>query len=228
MKYSQEKAMELKGSTINFLGDSITEGFSLENASERFTDLIFRQEGLKEARNYGLCGTRIARQQHPDPAGSSFDLDFCQRFRQMARPADAVVVFGGTNDYGHGDAPLGTFADRTPDTFYGACHFLMDGLKSDYPDKPIVFLTPLHRLNEEDPRGDWGKAVPQGCLRVYRDIILETALYHAIPVLDLYAVSGINPENREQREKLMPDGLHPNATGHRILARKIAAFLRLV
>ena len=37
----------------------------------------------KEARNYGLCGTRIARQQNPDPAGSSFDLDFCQRFRQI-------------------------------------------------------------------------------------------------------------------------------------------------
>ena len=220
--------MKLKGSTINFLGDSITEGFSLENASERFTDLILQWEGLREARNYGLCGTRIARQQHPDPAGSSFDLDFCQRYPRMERPADAVVVFGGTNDYGHGDAPLGSFSDRTPDTFYGACHFLMNGLKSDYPDKPIVFITPLHRLNEEDPRGDWGKAVPQGCLRVYRDIILETALYHAIPVLDLYAVSGINPENPVQRETLMPDGLHPNALGHQILARKIAAFLRQV
>ena len=69
--------MELKGSVINFLGDSITEGFSLNDPQDRFPDLIARQEGLKEARNYGLCGTRIARQQHPDPQGSTFDLDFC-------------------------------------------------------------------------------------------------------------------------------------------------------
>lgn len=220
--------MKLKDSIINFLGDSITEGFSLASVSDRFTDVIFREEGLSQARNYGLCGTRIARQQHPDPAGSSFDLDFCLRCGQMEQPADAVVVFGGTNDYGHGDAPLGSFSDRTPDTFTGACHYLMNKLQELYPDKPVIFLTPLHRLNEEDPRGDWGKANPQGALRVYREIILETALYHAIPVLDLYAVSGMNPENAVQREKLMPDGLHPNALGHQILARKIAAFLRQV
>ena len=220
--------MELRNSTINFLGDSITEGFSLAQVSDRFTDLILRQESLREARNYGLCGTRIARQQHPDPNGSSFDLDFCLRCRQMNPQADAVVVFGGTNDYGHGDAPLGAFSDRTPDTFYGACHYLMDSLKEMYPVQPIVFLTPLHRLNEDDPRGDSGKTTLQGSLRVYRDILLETALYHGIPVLDLYAVSGINPENSAQREALMPDGLHPNAAGHQILARKISSFLKQV
>ena len=220
--------MRLQDSVINFLGDSITEGFGLERVTDRFTDLILREEGLKEARNYGLCGTRIARQRHPDPAGSTFDLDFCLRYPQMDKNADAVVVFGGTNDFGHGDAPLGRAGDRTPDSFYGACQCLMNGLQAAYPVQPIVILTPLHRLNEDDPRGDSDKPTLQGPLRVYRDILLETALRCALPVLDLYAVSGMNPENPVQRAALMPDGLHPNAAGHRILARKIAAFLRQV
>ena len=45
---------------------------------------------------------------------------------------DTVFVFGGTNDYGHGDAPIGGFTDRTPDTFYGACHYLFSGLIKKY------------------------------------------------------------------------------------------------
>ena len=218
--------MKLNGARINFLGDSITEGFSLVHPeTERFPDLIATCEGLT-ARNYGLCGTRIARQQRPTPGCPTFDLDFCQRAREMDQDADAVVVFGGTNDYGHGDAPLGCFSDRTPDTFYGACHTLMIYLQSAYPVQPILFITPLHRLNEDDISGDSGKPHGQGPLRVYRDILLETALSHGLPVLDLYSESGIDPENPVQREQLMPDGLHPNALGHRILARKITARLK--
>lgn len=53
---------------------------------------------------------------------------FCGRLDEMDKNADAVVVFGGTNDYGHGDAPFGLFTDRTDETFYGACHTLMSEL----------------------------------------------------------------------------------------------------
>ena len=43
----------------------------------------------------------------------------------------------GTNDFGHGDAPLGSFSDRTPYTFYGACHLLMESLINKYPASTI-------------------------------------------------------------------------------------------
>ena len=46
--------------------------------------------------------------------------------------ADGVVVFGGTDDFGHGDAPIGTPSDRTYDTFYGACHVLFSKLIEKY------------------------------------------------------------------------------------------------
>jgi len=142
----------------------------------------------------------------------------------MDDDADVVVVFGGTNDYGHGDAPLGCFDDRTPDTFYGACHYLFSGLIKKYLGKPIVIMTPLHRCNERNipdikMPGDYGD------LRTYINIIREVAEYYSLPVLDLFATSGLQPEIKEIKEKYIPDGLHHNDDGNVIIAHKLRLFL---
>ncbi|MBE5768059.1 MAG: SGNH/GDSL hydrolase family protein [Clostridiales bacterium] len=215
--------MKLEGAVINFLGDSITQACGASCEEKGYVAVLEKQFGLKKANNYGIGGTRFAKQTTPS-IFEVFDLDFCQRMEEMDESADAVVVFGGTNDFGHGDAPLGVPTDRTPDTFWGACHYLMDNLLTRYPGKPIVFITPLHRFNENDPKGD-GKKFSVAPLSVYRDIIMEVAQYYAIPVLDLYATSGMQPSNEACRNLLMPDGLHPSDAGHAILARKIGNYL---
>ena len=209
--------MELKGAKINFLGDSITAG-SCVTEEERFSDLMATRFGVI-SRNYGLGGTRIARQQKPSEC-EWFDLDFNQRMEDMDPDADVVVVFGGTNDCGHGDAPFGDMADRTVDTFYGAMHTLCRKLVEKYPDALIVFMTPLHRLNEE------GYAPGRRDLRSYVQAIREVCEYYSLPVLDLYATYGVNPEIPVMMERFMPDGLHPNAAGHRLLTEQLGAFLR--
>ena len=216
--------MILKGATVNFLGDSITQGVGASSLETRFADVFAREFGLKTVNNYGISGTRIARQQHPETDNPLYDQDFCRRFSKMDPNADAVVVFGGTNDFGHGDAPLGTFADRTPDTFTGACHYLMNGLLEMYAGKPVVILTPLHRWNEGCPRGDV-KTEDVAPLSTYRTILLRVAESYALPVLDLYAVSGIQPTNARNRERLAPDGVHPNDAGYALLAHRIGKFL---
>lgn len=212
--------MELKGKKVNFLGDSITFGAGMQNAVENsFPALIGRHAELAAVRNYGRCGTRFARQTAPSRI-PDFDLDFCSRVAEMDPDADAIVVFGGTNDYGHGDAPFGTFADRTPDTFYGACHTLMQSLITKYPCAVIVFMTPLHRTGEDNPRFD-GKTLVD-----FVDALKEVARYYSLPVLDLYAMSGLQPNVPVIKEKFCPDGLHPNDAGHVILAERIANFLK--
>ena len=218
--------MELHGATINFLGDSITFGVGASDTENRFADVLARQFGLKKANVYGISASRIARQlvMTDEPA----DRDFCMRVDEMDTAADAVVVFGGTNDYGHGSAPLGVPTDREPDTFYGACHYLMNHLLTLYPGKPVVILTPLHRLNENNPQGDgaWRKPHSVAPLSTYRAILMEVAQWYALPVLDLYATSGIQPENPVSRERLCPDGLHPSDEGHALIARRIGQFLQ--
>lgn len=213
--------MELKGTKINFLGDSITEGAGTSSHDKMFTMLIEREYGAI-CQNYGIGGTRIARQK--TPTEEKWDRDFISRVPEMDNDADIVAVFGGTNDFGHGDAPLGTMDDRTPYTFYGALHCLYTALTEKYPDVPVVILTPLHRLNEDSPKGD-NKPAPVGTLKEYVNIIREVAEYYSLPVLDLFKESGLQPKIPVIQQKYIPDGLHPNDDGNAILAHKIARFL---
>ncbi|MBQ8620102.1 MAG: SGNH/GDSL hydrolase family protein [Clostridia bacterium] len=219
--------MELKNAVINILGDSITEGVGASSEANRYTDVFARMYGAK-VNNYGVSGSRIANQRIKTQ--ERHEAHFCMRMEEMDPSADAVVVFGGTNDYGHGDAPLGAFTDRTPDTFYGACHYLMAGLVQRYCGKPIVIMSPLHRLNEKDPAGDGRdrKLEVRAPLVRYREILMEVAAYYALPVLDLYLTSGMQPAHDLCRERLMPDGLHPSDEGHAIIAKRLGEFLRVL
>lgn len=214
--------MELKGKKINFLGDSITEGCGTDY---RFDEMLAERDGII-ARNYGIGGTRLAIKTRPSE-NPNFDRYYDSRIEEMDPDADVIVVFGGTNDFGHGDAPLGTMSDRTADTFYGAMHCTLIHLKTKYPTAEIVFITPLHRLNEDDPLGDGFK--PEGTeatLKMYVDIIREVCEYYSVPVLDLWSSSGIQPKIPAVQELYMPDGLHPCRAGHEIIASRLRALLK--
>lgn len=218
--------MKLEGAKINFLGDSITEGHGTSAVDKIFHAVLKKNAGLAEVRNYGIGGTRFALQTGTEqrPKDNWVDVNsFCERFDKMDNDADAVVVFGGTNDYGHGDAPMGTFECRTPDTFYGACHYLFSSLIKKYFGKPIVIMTPLHRSCEYRKEGYEKKGYHT--LKEYVDVIREVAEYYSLPVLDLYKESGIQPEIPEIKEAYMPDGLHPSDKGNEIIADKLQKFL---
>lgn len=216
--------MELKGKKINFLGDSITEGGAASCPENVYHQVMKRIYGLAEARNYGVGGTRIARQIQPSRC-SVHDLDFCKRATEMEKDADVVIVLGGVNDFAYGDAPIGTFSDREPDTFYGACHWLFRYLIEAYPNAVIAVCTPLHIWNEDNPMGDGNKAYHFGVLKDYEVIIREVAEYYSLPVIDLYANSGITPKVDVIRECYMPDGDHPNDKGYEKIARRIGNYL---
>ena len=219
--------MKLEGLKINFLGDSITQGVGATSPETVYHAVLKNEAKLGEVRNYGISGTRFAIQKGTQwrPKDDYVDINsFSERFETMDDNADVVVVFGGTNDYGHGDAPIGGFTDRTPDTFYGACHYLFSGLIKKYLGKEIVIMTPLHRIDEYRNNGS-GKPWGAGTLKEYVNIIREVAEYYSLPVLDLYASSGLQPEVKEIQENFIPDGLHPNDAGNAVIAKKLKAFL---
>lgn len=216
--------MELKGKTAVFLGDSITEGAGTSCEENRYYNILKRKYELKESIGYGVGGTRFAIQTKPS-VEPRYDLYFSLRADEMQNNADIVVVFGGTNDYGHGDAPLGKFSDKTPETFYGACHELFQKLICKYPESVIVIVTPLHRLDEMNPRGEGFKQTDVAPLCVYVDIIKEVARYYSLPVCDLYADSGLQPNVSVIKEKYIPDGVHPNDMGNQRIAERLGFFL---
>ena len=217
--------MELKGRRIAFLGDSITEGAGVADIPAcRFDNRIAARYGAT-ALNYGIGGSRIAHQHHASEK-PRYDMNFCGRAYDLAPDADLIVVFGGTNDYGHGDADFGTFADATPDTYCGAVRFLMRYLKQAYPRAKLVFLTPARRQGDLGPDPDpRGAGADKRALVEYADAILRIGAEEGVPVLDVYRRLGVDPNDAEQRERYTADGLHLNDAGHGKLADLLASWL---
>ncbi len=208
--------MNLQNKIITVLGDSITEGVGTSAPEHIYQNVLGRMVGAARVDNYGVSGTRFARQTgedaYPDP--------FVDRALRMPTDSDLVLVFGGTNDYGHGNAPFGEPSDRTADTFCGACHVLFRSLVERYPAARIVIMTPLQRSEGYKSCPNSGRPLVD-----YVDTIIAIAAEYALPVLDLYRTSGICPDLACQRERYMPDGLHPNDAGAHRMAERIAGFL---
>ena len=221
--------MELKGKTVDFLGDSITEGVGVYDiANCRYDNIIHRRFGLAAHYNYGIGGTRLAHQSVPSEK-PRYDLCFCGRAYNIDPNADLIVVYGGVNDYIHGDAYFGTMEDKTPATFCGAVYFLMNLLKTEYAGKDIVFMTPahMHFKGVSDslvcPRPM--KKPDAKPLQAYVDVIKARGEEFGIPVLDLFEKLPIDPNNEDDRAKYTVDGLHFNDEGQKILATTLGDFL---
>ena len=221
--------MDLQNKIIDFLGDSITEGVGVaDRENNRYDNVLKRECHLKAVYNYGIGGTRLAHQSTPSEK-PRHDLCFCGRAYDLNRSAEIIVVYGGINDFIHGDAPIGKMGDKTPATFCGAVYFLMNLLRTLYPEKTVVFMTParcnfggissLYPSNHPKKRDDALPAI------AYGNIIKETAKQFEIPVLDLYNELGIDPNDEADRLAFTADGLHFNDAGHYVLAKKLKEFL---
>ena len=222
--------MDIKGFKVNFLGDSITEGVGVADIpNNRYNNRLKTMCQLSAVNSYGISGTRFAHQTHAS-ATPRYDLSFCGRVYNMDPTADMVVVFGGTNDYIHGDAPFGQIGDTTPATFCGAVYFLMNYLRENYPGKPVIFMTPARgflrrEIDDLVPSTHATKRPGGRPLVAYVDVILETGKQFGIPVLDLYRNLGLDPHDPECFETYTMDGLHFNDAGHAIIARKLKEFI---
>lgn len=217
--------MEIKNKIISFLGDSLTEGHGVADLNNRYDNVLLCKGELKEVCNYGIGGTRLAYQKQASES-PRHDLCFCGRAGGINPESDIIVVMGGTNDYGHGQAPFGTMTDCMPDTYCGAVEYLMNYLRDAFPNALKVFMTPPRRDGDLFADSNHVKLDDAKPLKEYVDVIKCKAQEHNFPVLDLYEVLGINPNNEQDKFKYAPDGLHLNDEGHKILADCLLDFLK--
>lgn len=162
---------------------------------------------------------------------------------------DAIIIFAGTNDYMH-DTPIGKFYNetaketnfngitmvrkyRTPDlndtTFCGRINKVMSFLKNNYPDQQIVIMTPIHRAfatfkaTNVQPEESFANGLGL-YLDEYVKVLREAASVWAVPLIDLYSVSGLYPMADSQAKYFMSkktDLLHPGSLGNMRLAKTI-------
>lgn len=206
---------------INFLGDSITQGAGADCEADTYVNVVGATLGC-EVKNYGVGGTRIARQTQPSQM-SIYDQDFLMRSEEMGA-ADFLFVFGGTNDFGHGDAEFGELDSRDIYTFCGAVNTLLGNLTARYGKEKICVILPLHRVDEENVYGDGSKKKPSRLLKDYVFVLKTIAEKYGLDTMEFekeFPYSQIAPG-----QGLTTDGLHPNSHGHKIIAEKICEYLR--
>ncbi len=215
--------MDLRGKKIVFLGDSITQGAGATKKENVYLEVCAKKLGAK-AVNFGVGGTRIAPQITPS-AEAFCDEYFLLRAKKMDKDADLVVVFGGTNDFGHGDAPFGRIGDKDPATFCGAYDALIEYLMATYGKEKLIIVYPLRRRNETATNGDGSKAEGSKPLAEYHDAEKVVAEKCGLKSVDFWNDGDLNPNTPDGNENFA-DGLHPNDIGHRLLGEKLAEAIK--
>lgn len=200
------ETMKWRNKRWGTLGDSIT-------AANGYQPIVAAALEWAEVLNYGRSGC-------PMTAGGPTDEGATYRMALDIDPGlDCVTIFAGTNDY-RLDKPLGGPDSRDPLTFVGAYRSAIEAVLTANPGCRLGLWTPLQR----DKDGyDVVRPNAQGHrLGDYAEAVRALAREYALPLLDLYAESGLN---RLTLSHFTDDGLHPNVRGHERIAAMAIPYL---
>jgi lysophospholipase L1-like esterase len=204
---------QFSGLTWVSVGDSITNGNNLYNSVGQG---YYQETALPLLRNVkkhykrgygGYCYSKSS-----TSAWSSI-LDVDSQFET----ADVYTVFLGTNDFSR-NVPIGSTADAqgTLNSLWGGMKQLYVDLRAKNPIATIIIITPLKRTSSPA----WNTTNSLGLkMDDYVAAIKAFAAQYALPVIDLYNISGINTATDTN---FLFDGLHPNLVGNVRVGKLIA------
>lgn len=203
---------------IACLGDSITQAANLENMEDyqqySYPTKLAEVLGAKEVVNLGIGGSSL---------GRYWQDAFVERYMEIPEDTDLILVMGGTNDgFCLHKENVGNFEERSPHTLIGDLDELMRGLKENYPDTEVIFLTPLPNVLHDILRKERPELMSQ---RVIVDSMIALAKEYELDVIDLYDSNLLDSHDAAVISNYMPDGVHCNPDGYQILAEHIAADL---
>lgn len=231
-----------QGVRVGYLGDSITDPNNYGDKIKKYWSFLQEWLGITPY-VYGVSGHQW----------DSLPRQAEQLKQEHGEEVDAILVFLGTNDFNQG-LPLGewfteteeqvmaargemkkleTRKRRTPvmtqDTYKGRINIGLSRLKQLFPDKQIVLLTPLHRSLADfgDRNLQPDESYQNACgeyIDAYVQAVKEAGSLWAVPVIDLNALSGLNPMVEEQLIYFYDAGfdrLHPSTKGHERMARTL-------
>ncbi len=206
------KYPNLKGLTVNFIGDSYFAGNGLDAAYvwPSLIAAIYDMNGT----NYGKNGSTI----------SNYVTDknpMCVRYKTMANNNPDIVIFeGGRNDYNK-LVPIGMNDSVDTKTFKGALNVMIDGLLQKYPNAVIMGVTPW----KVSGTNDIGNTVGD-----YADAMREICTIKGIPCFsaDDPSLSGVDMTSEVFRAKysMKPtDVSHLNLDGHKLVLPAFEKFI---
>lgn len=203
---------------IACLGDSITDGTNLR---ENYSEDEYRQYSYPtrlgeilgaEVSNYGIGGSSY---------GRYWDKAFCERYQDIPEDTDLIIVMGGDNDgYCLSEDMVGSMDNREPRTLYGDLDELMRGLKENYPDAEVIFMTPMPNLLHDVLRKDRPELLSQ---TVVVNAVSSLASEYGFDVIDLYNSNFFDSHDASIVSQYIPDSVHPNEEGYELFAKHVAA-----
>lgn len=213
-----QSTLDFSDKKIACLGDSITQAANLEGMEDyqqySYPTKLAEILGAEEVVNLGIGGSSI---------GRYWQDAFVDRYMDIPEDTDLILVMGGTNDgFCLHRENVGNFEERSPRTLIGDLNELMRGLKENYPDAEVVFVTPLPNVLHDILRKDRPELMSQ---RVIVDSMIALAREYEFDVIDLYDSNLLDSHDAAVISNYMPDGVHCNPDGYRILAEHIAADL---
>lgn len=228
------------GAKVAFLGDSITDANQIGRFNDTYWNMLRDILGI-EPLVYGLNGHQMSQ-----ITGQAEKLE-----AEHGQDVDAIVVFAGTNDY-NADVPMGEWYDcevcdverdgrvmvprrhRTllydEGTFCGRTNSVLKYLKSHFPTRQIILLTPIHRgyATFGDDNIQPCEEYANACglfIDDYVQALKDAGNVWAVPVIDLNAACGLYPLEDGQTgyfRNADTDRLHPNTEGHVRMAYTLA------
>ena len=217
-KTISENDIDFSEIKIACLGDSITQAVNLDTLDHyqelAWPHVLKKALGAEEVVNLGIGGSSI---------GRYWADAFVDRYTEIPEDTDLIFVMGGTNDgFCASFVEFGNSEERAPRTFWGDLDELMDGLKEDYPEAEVIFLTPIPNSLHDYLKAERKYLMPQ---EEFSEVIITLAEEHGMEVFDLYNSNILDGHDKDNILHLMPDGVHPNAEGYRILGEHVAAEL---
>lgn len=200
----------LQGLNVLCLGDSITVGQGISNASEKWTNILKNKYGWNLTVN---AAGGIGLSSYYYTLKGETDVSICKKaesISSMSVKPDIVTVWGGHNDTTYRYSPVGTWGDDT-NSFKGALKHIAEQVHT-YAPKATLFV-----LSQEWYSAPITLKVPEGTTDTEYDFdkaIFEGAYkYGWIPIN--MRLCGIT---QYTKNTYTSDGIHPNASGAKLIA----------
>lgn len=208
---------------LYFIGNSITVGYPLADANDRFSTLLTAQLGGTEI-NHGISSSTLEKRSPVDPILPGVNLlDRLSNIPTKTAGNHLLVFMFGMNDWGYNGenyTPTNFIADYTT--------AINNAITKGWPTSRILILSPTFPLDQafdfyDDINGSNGPPDRDRMLSFVA--ACETvATTFGTKYLDLYrAIEDVNPNILINPS----DGVHPNELGHQFIADEIYNYLNL-
>lgn len=210
---------------VVFIGDSITEGVGgiLDAAGNKISYVNYVDEVLdfKAVLNHGKAGRTVTNY-------GDTELSLDANIDQLINiDCDIVVIFIGVNDYLYysQEKRFGALDNGSTAGYCGAIQSFVEAIERNYPDKEYFFVTtyPLLSVDGSTYTDYTGTPTFDDYMQIQR-ILADRYGYHMI---DIYNSGFMSTQDAVTTANLIPDGIHPNDAGYRMLGEHVAAELLL-